>query len=125
MVILLCSRPAAARVLGGQLHFRPRPQLCQVLALRLTAVALLGREELLVCLLQELLDALLHATVVLPATRLLAPTTIVLAPAPKHDGGEDELAHRQEAEHPGDDGDLVMYRITSFQRCRHHTLLSA
>jgi hypothetical protein len=82
-----------------------RPQGCQVLTLRLPAWALLGREKLFVFLLEQLADPLVDPAFVLPATRLLAPLARLLVPTLEHhgDGGKDEPAHGQEAEHPGDD----------------------
>jgi hypothetical protein len=78
--------PPSLRGLGSQFRFSPGAQFLEMPALSLPALALLGREELLVFLRQELADALVHATFVLPAA-------ILLARAPQHDSGEDKPAH--------------------------------
>jgi hypothetical protein len=92
--------PPSLRGLGSQLRFRPGAQLLDMSALSLPALALLGREELLVFLRQELADALVH-----PA--LVRPAPILPARAPRHDGGEDEPAHPEADEghrYQGPDG---------------------
>jgi hypothetical protein len=91
------------RLLSRDFRLGLRPQRCHVLTLRLPVLALLGREELLVFLLEQLADALVDSTFVLPATRLLVLTASLPAPAPEHDGRGDEPACRQEAEHPGNE----------------------
>jgi hypothetical protein len=85
--------PLPSPSLRRQLGFGPLPELLEVLALGLQALAHLEWQAVLPFLPQEFDDAELHPTFVLPAV-------VPSAGAIEHEAEDDEAAHRDADEHP-------------------------